>query len=47
VSSPRRLQLVQGVPAIAEALPGYEFGYWNARLTMPAGPSILNPTVDY
>jgi tripartite-type tricarboxylate transporter receptor subunit TctC len=36
VSSPKRLPLVQGVPAIAESLPGYEFGYWNA-LYAPAG----------
>jgi tripartite-type tricarboxylate transporter receptor subunit TctC len=36
VSSPKRLPLVQGVPAIAESLAGYEFGYWNA-LYAPAG----------
>jgi tripartite-type tricarboxylate transporter receptor subunit TctC len=36
VSSPQRLALVQGTPAIAESLPGYEFGYWNA-LYAPAG----------
>jgi len=36
VSSPKRLPLVQGVPAISESLPGYEFGYWNA-LYAPAG----------
>ncbi len=36
VSSPQRLALVKGTPAIAESLPGYEFGYWNA-LYAPAG----------
>ena len=36
VSSLQRLALVQGTPAIAESLPGYEFGYWNA-LYAPAG----------
>ncbi len=36
LSSPGRLALMPGVPAISEALPGYEFGYWNA-LYAPAG----------
>lgn len=36
LSSPARLSLMPGVPAISESLPGYEFGYWNA-LYAPAG----------
>lgn len=36
ISSPRRSPLVPNVPTIAESLPGYEFGYWNA-LYAPAG----------
>jgi len=36
LSSATRLSLMPGVPAINEALPGYEFGYWNA-LYAPAG----------
>lgn len=36
LSSPARLSLMPGVPAISETLPGYEFGYWNA-LYAPAG----------
>ena len=36
LSSPGRLSLMPGVPAISESLPGYEFGYWNA-LYAPAG----------
>ena len=36
LSSPGRLLLMPGVPAISESLPGYEFGYWNA-LYAPAG----------
>ncbi|WP_159911132.1 tripartite tricarboxylate transporter substrate binding protein [Pantoea sp. 18069] len=36
ISSPGRLSLMPGVPAISESLPGYEFGYWNA-LYAPAG----------
>lgn len=36
ISSPSRSTLVPDVPTIAESLPGYEFGYWNA-LYAPAG----------
>ncbi|KAF1050038.1 Bug family tripartite tricarboxylate transporter substrate binding protein [Xylophilus sp.] len=36
VSSPKRSPLLPDVPAIAETLPGYELGYWNA-LYAPAG----------
>lgn len=36
VSAPKSLPLVPGVPAIADTLPGYEFGFWNA-LYAPAG----------
>ncbi|WP_311224005.1 MULTISPECIES: tripartite tricarboxylate transporter substrate binding protein [unclassified Acidovorax] len=36
MSSPARSPLVPEVPAISEALPGYQFGYWNA-LYAPAG----------
>jgi len=36
VSSPKPLALVPGVPAMADTLPGYEFGFWNA-LYAPAG----------
>ena len=36
MSSPARSPLVPDVPAISEALPGYQFGYWNA-LYAPAG----------
>jgi tripartite-type tricarboxylate transporter receptor subunit TctC len=43
VSSAKRSPLVPNVPAIAESLPGYEFGYWNA-LYAPAGtpPAVVN-----
>jgi len=42
VSSAKRSPLVPNVPAIAESLPGYEFGYWNA-LYAPAGtpPAVV------
>lgn len=36
ITSPKRSELIPDVPAIAEALPGYEFSYWNA-LYAPAG----------
>jgi len=36
VTAPRSLALVPGVPAVADSLPGYEFGFWNA-LYAPAG----------
>ena len=36
VTSPRRLPMLPNVPTLAESLPGYEFGFWNA-LYAPAG----------
>ncbi|MEG2876399.1 MAG: tripartite tricarboxylate transporter substrate binding protein [Comamonas sp.] len=39
LSSPGRLSLMPGVPAISESLPGYEFGYWNALYAPAATPA--------
>jgi len=39
ISSPKRSALVPGVPAIAETLPGYEAGYWNALYAPASTPA--------
>ena len=41
VSSTHRSPLIPDVPAIAESLPGYELGYWNALYASPGTPEPI------